>query len=586
MSSLPRRDREDENPWRWVVRLGAGTVIVMLVALTVVGMAIYNSCRIEVPTASQAVLIRKIGLDLPADAEIAPVAEDGRLYKGVQPYVLTEGRYFYNPINWDWEIREQFEVPVGKIGVRIALVGDDLPPGQILAGPGQKGILPEVLKPGRYPYNWYGEMIELHDPVTVPPGFQGVVTLLAGRPAEEPNVVLVKEGERGVQPKALPPGTYFLNPYAYRVSLVDCRSKRFNLGESGAMDFLSADGFPVSLDGAVEFRVKPESVAEVFVLYNEDENGDRVDDEIIKKIITPESRSICRIGGSRLTGGQFISGVEREKFQEDFDRILKANCAKQGVEILAVSITSIRPPEAIATPVREREVAKQELDQFVQEKAQQLSEAKLRVEEILAEQKKAIVEADQAVIQQTTLASQEQAVAKTGAEQRLAVARKGLEAVKAKADAVVAQAEAEANVIRAKNKAEVAGLDARVRAFSGDGSALAENILIEKVAPAFRSIMTNSDGPLMDLFGTFSKPAARPPTSVPVDPRPSLTTASAGSPSPVLAVPDQTLVSPDEPPLPGPVLEAEPSASTPLPSNPFPGDADANTTTIETEDRP
>ncbi len=74
-------------------------------------------------------------------------------------------------------------------------------------------------------------MIQLHDPVTVPPGFQGVVTLLAGEPPKDPNVVLVEPGERGVQKAALPPGTYFLNPYAYRVSLVDCRSKRFDLGE-------------------------------------------------------------------------------------------------------------------------------------------------------------------------------------------------------------------------------------------------------------------------------------------------------------------------------------------------------------------
>ena len=74
------------------------------------------------------------------------------------------------------------------------------------------------------------------------------------------------------------------------------------------MDFLSSDGFPITLDGAVEFRVMPEKVAEVFVKYNEDDNGDEIDEEIIAKIITPESRSLCRIGGSKLTGGQFISG--------------------------------------------------------------------------------------------------------------------------------------------------------------------------------------------------------------------------------------------------------------------------------------
>ena len=196
--------------------------------------------------------------------ELAPPPRDGKYYyKGVQTSpnkgVLTEGRYFYNPFYWDWEIGPQFVVTDGKIGVRVSLQGDDLPPGRVLAEPGQKGILREVLKPGRYPYNPYAEKIEEHDPVTVPAGYRGVVTLLAGREPKDPNVILVGEGERGVQKRTLEPGMYYLNPYETRVSLVDCRSKRFNLGtDGGEMDFLSADGFAVTLDGAVEFRVVPD----------------------------------------------------------------------------------------------------------------------------------------------------------------------------------------------------------------------------------------------------------------------------------------------------------------------------------------
>jgi regulator of protease activity HflC (stomatin/prohibitin superfamily) len=508
MQPIPMRGpRYDPGPRRWALTAG----LVLAGALVVVTFATYRSCRIDVPTGYQAVLIRRVGLDLTPDQEIAPAPKDGRYYKGVQPGVLTEGRYFYNPYYWDWEIAEQKEIPAGKIGVRIALVGDELPRGEILARPGQKGILDaDPLKPGRYPYNWYAEEILEYDPVTVPPGFQGVVTLLAGEPPKDPNVTLVAKGERGVQVETLAPGTYFLNPFAVRVSLVDCRSKRFNLRHEGEMDFLSADGFPVSLDGAIEFRVMPDRVAEVFVLYNEDSNGDVIDEEIIAKIITPESRSICRLGGSRLTGGQFISGTDRELFQQNFDRTLKANCAKQGVDILAVAVTSIRPPEAIAGPVRDREVAKQQLEQYEQERLQKESEAQLKVQELQAEQKKSLVEADQSVIEQTTKAKQEQAVAKTLAEQKLAVARVGLEAVKAKAAAIEASARANAEVIRAKNKAELAGLALRVEAFGGDGSAVAQNLLIGKLAPAFRTILSNSEGPLMELFGQFSRPGPTP----------------------------------------------------------------------------
>ncbi|MEO6807983.1 MAG: SPFH domain-containing protein [Isosphaeraceae bacterium] len=497
----------------WKVVGGAG--ILGLLALVVIVFA-YSACVLEVPAGSQAVLIRKTGLDLRPDMEIAPpLGKDGRYFKGVQPGVLTEGRYFYNPLFWDWEIKPQFEVPGGKIGIRIALEGDDLPAGQILAEPGQKGVRREVLRPGRYRYNWYAESIDLRDMVTVDAGFRGVVTLLAGKLPKDPNVTLVGPGERGVQKETLPPGTYLLNPFETRVSLVDCRSKRFNLGEGTDMDFLSADGFPVTLDGAIEFRVIPDRAAEVFVLYNEDANGDQIDEEIIAKIITPESLSICRIGGSKLTGGEFISGTQRELFQQNLDTALKANCKEQGVEILAVAITSITPPEAIAEPVRQREVAKQELAQYQQEKLQQLSEAQLRVQVLLADQKKELVEGEQSVVEKTTKAEQEQSVAKTLAEQKLSVAQTNLEATKDKAAAIGSEAQAAADVTRAQNKADVAGLSSRVKAFGGDGSALAKNLMVGKLAPAFRTILSSSEGPLMDLFSQFTRPkdASSPPTT-------------------------------------------------------------------------
>jgi regulator of protease activity HflC (stomatin/prohibitin superfamily) len=497
---------------------------------------VYNACKIEVGTGEQAVLIRREGLDLDRDMELAPPRKDGKTYyKGVQTEgpnggVLLEGRYFYNPFYWSWEVMPQFTVPANKIGIRIALSGDELPAGQILAEPGQKGILREVLKPGRYPYNPYAQAIELHDLITVPSGFRGVVTLLSGSDPGDPNLFLVEPGERGVQLRTLEPGTYPLNPYETRVSLVDCRSKRFNLGQDTVMDFLSADGFPITLDGAIEFRVLPEQVAEVFVKYNEDNNGDAIDEEIIAKIITPESRSLCRIGGSRLTGGQFISGDEREKFQRDLVESLTRNCKEQGIEILAVAITSIQPPEEIAEPVRLREVAKQQLAQYQQEKIQQLSEAQLRVQQVLADQKQKLVEAEQGVVEKTTRAEQDQQVAVTLAGQQLKVAETQLEAAKDKASAIVAKAQAEADVIRFNNKAELAGLAARVSAFDGDGGALARNILIGKLAPAFQTILSNSEGPLMDLFSQFTPGSAPANRSTPVAGRPGPSTETTPAP--------------------------------------------------------
>ena len=124
------------------------------------------------------------------------------------------------------------------------------------------------------------------------------------------------------------------------------------------------------------------------------------------------------------------------------------------------------------------------------------------------------------MIVQTTKAEQDNAVAVTLAEQKLKVTQTQLEAAKDKASAIVAKAQADADVIRFNNKAELAGLAARVAAFDGDGAALAQNILVGKLAPGFRSILTNSDGPLMDLFGQFVKPAGRKASRPRPTPRP------------------------------------------------------------------
>jgi regulator of protease activity HflC (stomatin/prohibitin superfamily) len=497
--------------------MGVGTMMALFFGIVAVWVA-YTSMRIDVRTGEQAVLIRRTGTDLKPGQELAPPPENGQYFKGVQSGgpnngVLTEGRYFYNPLFWDWEIKEQMVIPEGELGIRISLVGEPLPQGAVLAAEGEKGIRREVLRPGRYPYNWYAEQIEIHKPVMVPAQSRGVVTNLAGKLAANPNQILVETGERGVQKETLPPGTYYLNPYETRVSVVDCSTKAFSLDSEGEMDFLSADGFAVTVNGTVTFRVDPTRASEVFVQYNEDENGDAIDGEIISKIITPETRSICRINGSKLTGGQFISGDDREQFQQNLVKSLTENCRKQGVEILEVAITSILPPEAIATPVRAREVAKQQLQQYKQEKLQQDAEAQLKVQQILADQKKAVVEAEQGVIEQITKAEQEQQVAVTLAEQKLAVAQTELDATRDKALAIEQQGEAAAEVIRLKNKAEVAGITTRVKAFDGNGHALAQNMILAKFAPAFQTIMTNTEGPIMDLLKQAFTPLSESDTA-------------------------------------------------------------------------
>jgi regulator of protease activity HflC (stomatin/prohibitin superfamily) len=359
-----------------------------LLLIVVLAVAAYQLTLIDVGSGQIAVLTRKIGRDLANSDEVAPTPE----HKGVQRAVLTEGRYFRNPYVWSWEVVPQIEIASGEMGVKVSLTGDDPGYGEFLAkvdAQGEattKGIVPGVLNPGRYPINPYLYTVEKHKPTTIPAGYQGVVTNLAAPLAKEPNTLLVEPNERGVQKKTLEPGTHYLNPYVTRVDLVDCRSQRFNLGQEDDMGFPSKDGFWVSLDGVIEFRVNPEKAADVYVVFNRSENGPQIDEEIVQTVIMPNARSFCRLQGSNSSGREFIQGETRSAFQKAFEAEMRQACEPLGIEIIQALITTIRPPEKIADPVRKREIAKQEELQYKQQALQQESEQKLAVEKAMVSQ--------------------------------------------------------------------------------------------------------------------------------------------------------------------------------------------------------
>lgn len=492
----------------WLIVAG-GLVMMGLAWMT------YSICRIDVGPDQFAVLICKTGMDLKNSEEVAP----DESYKGIQKKVLTTGRYFYNPYFYDWEIKPLIEIKTGKLGVKVSLTGDDLPYGEFLAQMTSedeaktKGIVPGVLKPGRYAINPYVFKVEdQHEPVTIPAGFKGVVTNLAGTFPQESNKLLVKEGERGVQERTLDPGTYFVNPYVTRISKVDCRSQRFNLAEKKNMGFPSKDGFWVSLDGRIEFHISPERAAEVFVTYNEDLNGDLIDEEIVRKIILPNARAICRMEGSNKLGRDFIQGETALAFQNRFETSMRESCNKLGVEIVQALIIRVEPPVQIATPISLRTTAALDEKKFKQQIEQQAEEMKLAEQTELVKQKPALIAVEKNIVKLTTEAMREQEIAVTKANQELAVAKLKLDAATDEAAAIVSKGEGDAEVIRLENAAEASGWKRSVAAFGNNGGQYAQYVLYQKLSPAYRKIMANTaDSPIMKIFESFNEPVKDAP---------------------------------------------------------------------------
>lgn len=187
-------------------------------------------CRIQVEPGCMAIVTAKVGKPLPPNEILAAPGE-----KGVQREPLPEGRHFLNPINYSWEIVRVVTIPVGKVGVVTAKVGKELPPGQILSADDQgKGIWKDVLGPGTYRLNTQGYEVTQLDAMNIPIGYVGVVTSQTGRSV--PRGEFAGPGQQGVMQDVLHPGLYYINPRAFQVDILEIGMNQVSiLGRSGSV---------------------------------------------------------------------------------------------------------------------------------------------------------------------------------------------------------------------------------------------------------------------------------------------------------------------------------------------------------------
>jgi regulator of protease activity HflC (stomatin/prohibitin superfamily) len=477
---------------------GGALGVLALILLVVIGLPafIWFGCRVEPGADEIAVLIRKTGRPLPSGRLLALDPKE----KGIQLDVLPEGRYFYNPYHWGWRMHRNTDIPAGKLGVQMRLYGDALPQDRILADPGCKGVVPEVLRPGKYRINPYAYMIALFDAITIRPGHVGVVTSLIGRDVlhdtlaeDKRNRFLVEPDMKGVLADVLEPGTYYLNPYMFNVVELNLQSQRFEMSGVDVIEFLTLDGFTVTVEGTIEFALQREQAARL---------THRVGDmeDIVRKVIMPRARGFSRIEGSKHPAIDFIVGETRQKFQDELERHLRGKCVDWGVDINSVLVRKIIVPDRIASISRDRELAVQDARKFEQQIVQARSEAELAKQEMLAEQNKARVEADTERILAVITAQQDQEVRLISARKDLEVAKTDLDASAFQAEAVILKAEGDRDAVRARNEAEAGVLAEQVAAFES-GMNLARYRFYQQIAPRIESVLSNDgEGGLGGVF--------------------------------------------------------------------------------------
>lgn len=460
---------------------------------------IWFFCRIEPRSDKIAVLIHKTGKDLPSGQIIA--TQPGQ--KGIVLDVLPEGRYFRNPYNWGWKITPITDIPAGRVGVLTRLYGKDLEQGKIIADEGSKGIVADILRPGKYRINPYAYQVSLFDAISIRAGCVGVVlsqigldSLNSQLPENKRNTFLVENDLKGVGQQVLDPGTYYLNPYIFSVVEVNLQSQRFEMSGDDAITFLTMDGFTVQVEGTLEFAIERESAALL---------THRVGDmeDIIKKIILPRARGFSRLEGSKSPAINYIVGETRQKFQNNLEAHLKDKCRLWGVTIKSVLARNIIVPEEIASIIRDREIAVQSAKKYEQQIEQAKSKAELTRQEMLAVQNKEKVAADTIRIRAIIEAKQDQAVKTVAANREFEVAKLENDAAAFQAQAMLSKAEAERDVIRLTNKAQADVFAEQVKAF-GSGMNYAKYVFYQRIGPQIKTILSGDQpGGLGTLFVPF-----------------------------------------------------------------------------------
>ncbi|MHC5108502.1 MAG: SPFH domain-containing protein [Planctomycetota bacterium] len=501
---------------------GLGALMIAAIAFTIC-LVMWTVVRKEISADKIMVLINKSG-DIPSAAvsekfqdqyilypalveaiaaETQETPEEIRYgYKGIQYEVQPAGRYFPNPISYEPVIMDATYIDQNKFGVLIRKYGEPLPfPKTVATEPYERGPVADILLPARYNINLLAYDVQLFDAIQIPEGHVGVVTLLSGDEPRSKNTYTVSPGEKGVQKETLPPGLYYENPYLKQIEIVDVRSHKYDMLNEDAIHFPSSDSFTITIEGTIEWALRPDSVAEVTVAY-----GDEVD--ILNKVILPNARSISRIQGSKLEAREFISGATRTAFQDRLLNELMRECWAQGIEIRAALVRDIQPPSEIASLISRREQADQEIERSTNEMEEAKAQAKLVEQQELQEQNSAIGDARRQVVTLTQQANERKVVAVTKANRELEVAKLALQSAEKQAEALRSRGQAQANVVLFDYQARAEPLARSVNAF-GDGTTYARHYFFQKIAPSIESILTSTEGPFSDVFRQLQGGAGR-----------------------------------------------------------------------------
>lgn len=340
------------------------TLLIVFLAVVAVslGFAFFKTFMKSVPSGHMLVVISKFGGPLDPGQVLARPGQ-----KGIQEQVHGEGWHFVWPVLYETEIKPNIVVPgarksaagsePAKVGIVKALGGEPLPAGQFLAEKGQQGIWREVLLPGAYRLNPYGYEVKLVDMVEIKQGNVGVKRRKLGN--DGPTEFAVQPTDKGIiRDQILQPGLYPINTEEFEVIPCDVGINQTSYHystdpkENTALVFDASDSNRIQLDCTIEWELKPEFWPSWVAKYR---NISRIESTVVMLNV----KNISRNKGQDYGAEDFLDGVKREKFQQDFTDELREACARENIIIRHAFIRNIIIPDAFLKPKRDEQLAKE-----------------------------------------------------------------------------------------------------------------------------------------------------------------------------------------------------------------------------------
>jgi hypothetical protein len=453
----------------------------LLVAVSLATLALLILVRIVwsaffhyVPPGKMLVIISNNGVDLPPGQVLA---DEGQ--KGIQKAVLGEGWHYVTPILYSTELKPNTVIKSGHLGILVAKGGVPPRDGRVLAEQDdEQGIRRQVLLPGAYRLNPYGFDVEEVKATVVAPGYVGVMRRLLGK--DSTDRFAHGPEEKGILREVLQPGMYYINTKEYEVRLcevgIDQTTYRYDPApqRSTAITFPARDGNTISMDCTIEWEVRPNDWPDLVAEY-----GDL--HVVERNVVDQHARKISRDRGFNYGAQDFLEGEKREKFQTDFTEELMKVCQESKVVVRSAFIRDMVIPENFLKQKRDRQLAVETkvTSEALTETAQ--TEAEVTRAQKMIDQAEAKVKAETERLVAGIDRETENIKIQTEAE---------IEGLKAKYGAQIAELEAERTRLLGKAESEAKTLTEtaksnifklKLEVFQNDGNAYLRSALAEKL---------------------------------------------------------------------------------------------------------